>query len=236
MTKHEFEKAIHECYELRKFNTFLAAENGIVFDLRQTGCAYIDDGCLYVADCKECEYYIGNVSIDLSIYLQEIDEKISALLQAASKEPWFTEYCGDLMQVFSPKYFMNFNTEKECHRIAKAFSKYSSNLEDFYDLGILVLGETGAHSYNYASSEGLTDMTNFYILENDLSQEYQELDAKYTNWVLDSCCPNYDEDVTTEEAHSWFVRMREIEHELRTLLDGTGVTKTEYEEAKKNLY
>ena len=102
--------------------------------------------------------------------------------------------------------------------------------EDIY------LYETGVHSYNYASSEGLTDMTNFYILENDLSQEYQELNAQYTNWVLDSGCPDYDGDVTPEEAHSWFVRIREIEHELRTLLDDVGAAKTGYEETKENLY
>lgn len=79
-------------------------------------------------------------------------------------------------------------------------------------------------------------MGSAYLREYDLVQEYDLLDSQYSNWVLDSCCPDYDGDVTMEEANAWADRMREIEKELASLLDGTGITKEEYEAAKKSLF
>jgi hypothetical protein len=79
-------------------------------------------------------------------------------------------------------------------------------------------------------------MGNAYIREAELRQEYEEYWPRYANWVEDSCCPDYDDYVSIEEVNSWRDRMREIEDELRHLLDDTGITKDEYEEAKKNLH
>lgn len=76
---------------------------------------------------------------------------------------------------------------------------------------------------------------NAYIREADLSREYNELDDKYSNWLTDSTRPGFIGE-SREEALSWSNRMLEIEKELASLLDGTGVTKEEYEEAKKKLY
>lgn len=70
------------------------------------------------------------------------------------------------------------------------------------------------------------------IRESDLNQEYSELEAKYSDWVTSSCCPDYDGSVTREESRKWSERMNEIQEELKTLLDGTGITKEEYEAAK----
>ena len=74
-------------------------------------------------------------------------------------------------------------------------------------------------------------MWHAYEREYELRQELAELESKYGNWVLDSCCPDYDGpyygDLTT--------RIKELYRELATLLDGTNVTCEEYETAKKNL-
>lgn len=71
--------------------------------------------------------------------------------------------------------------------------------------------------YGFTSSDYLDPETNFYIRENDMSQEYQEFDAKYTNWGLTRHLAYREATVTPDEAHSWFNRMREIENEFKSL-------------------
>lgn len=92
-------------------------------------------------------------------------------------------------------------------------------------------------SFNFSDDPNKnTLIANTLVRESDLMEEYQELDTKYSAWVLDSCVPDYNGDVTPEEASVWSNRMREIEKELASLLDGTGITKEEYEEAKKTVF
>ena len=75
-------------------------------------------------------------------------------------------------------------------------------------------------------------MWHAYEREYELRQELAELESKYENWVLESCCLDYDgpdySDLNT--------RINEIYREGAALLDGTGITREEYELAKKNLH
>ena len=75
-------------------------------------------------------------------------------------------------------------------------------------------------------------MWHAYEREYELRQELAELDPKYDNWVVDSCCPDYD----GPDYSGLFIRINEIYREWDTLLDGTNVTREEYEMAKKNLH
>ena len=74
-------------------------------------------------------------------------------------------------------------------------------------------------------------MWHAYEREYELRQELAKLESKYENWVVDSCCPDYD----GPDYSGLTTRIREIYRELATLLDGTNVTCEEYETAKKNL-
>lgn len=102
-------------------------------------------------------------------------------------------------------------------------------------MGIVINGEYFENFVFSDDPEKNKLMGMAYVREYELVNEYNELDAKYSEWVLDSCCPDYDGSVTREEGISWARRMDEIQEELGTLLDGTGITKEEYEAAKKNL-
>ena len=74
-------------------------------------------------------------------------------------------------------------------------------------------------------------MWHTYEREYELRQELAVLEARYANWVVDSCCPDYDGPNYSGLA----TRIDEIYVEVATLLDGTGITWEEYEMAKKNL-
>lgn len=74
-------------------------------------------------------------------------------------------------------------------------------------------------------------MWHAYEREYELRQELAVLEARYANWVVDSCCPDYDGPNYSGLA----ARIDEIYVEVATLLDGTGITWEEYEMAKKNL-
>ena len=75
-------------------------------------------------------------------------------------------------------------------------------------------------------------MWHTYECECELRQELAVLEARYENWVVDSCCPDYD----GPDYSGLTTRIREIYRERATLLDGTGITWEEYELAKKNLH
>ena len=103
-------------------------------------------------------------------------------------------------------------------------------------MGVVINGE---YYENLVFSEDETKnniMFQAFIREYELRPEYDDLYAKYANWVVDSCCPDYDGDVTQEEANSWANRMTEIEDELASFFEGTNITWEEYEEAKNNLH
>ena len=74
-------------------------------------------------------------------------------------------------------------------------------------------------------------MWHAYEREYELRQELAVLESKYANWVLDSCCLDYD----GSDYSGLTRRIDEIYREMATLLDGTKVTREEYEMAKKNL-
>ena len=75
-------------------------------------------------------------------------------------------------------------------------------------------------------------MWHAYEREYELRQELAELESKYENWVVDSCCPDYD----GPDYSGLTTRINEIYIEGATLIDGTGITREEYELAKKNLH
>ena len=75
-------------------------------------------------------------------------------------------------------------------------------------------------------------MWHAYEREYELRQELAEIEYKYDNWIIDSCCPDYD----GPDYSGLFIRVNELYRELDTLLDGTNVTMEEYEMAKKNLH
>ena len=75
-------------------------------------------------------------------------------------------------------------------------------------------------------------MWHAYEREYELRQELAELECKFDNWVVDSCCPDYD----GPDDSGLTTRINEIYREMGTLLDGTNVTWEEYEMAKKNLH
>ena len=75
-------------------------------------------------------------------------------------------------------------------------------------------------------------MWHAYEREYELRQELAVLESKYANWVLDSCCLDYD----GPDYSGLSIRINEIYIEGATLLDGTGITWEEYEMAKKNLH
>ena len=74
-------------------------------------------------------------------------------------------------------------------------------------------------------------MWHAYEREYELRQELAELESKYENWVLESCCPDYD----GPDYSGLTTRIKEIYREEAALLDGTSITREEYELAKKNL-
>ena len=79
-------------------------------------------------------------------------------------------------------------------------------------------------------------MWHAYEREYELRQELADLECKYENWVVDSCCPDYDgPDYDGPDYSGLTTRINEIYREGATLLDGTGITWEEYEMAKKNL-
>jgi hypothetical protein len=71
----------------------------------------------------------------------------------------------------------------------------------------------------------------------DLWLELSVIEPTYESFVLDTCCPDngYTEE-DFEECKAIGHRINEINKEFYYLLDGTSITKEEYEEAKKNLY
>ena len=75
-------------------------------------------------------------------------------------------------------------------------------------------------------------MWHTYEREYELRQELAVLEARYENWVVDSCCLDYD----GPDYSGLTTRINEIHREVATLLDGTGITLEEYEKAKKNLH
>ena len=75
-------------------------------------------------------------------------------------------------------------------------------------------------------------MWHAYEREYELRQELAELESKYDNWVIDSCCPDYD----GPDDSGLSIRINEIYREGATLLEGTSITREEYELAKKNLH
>ncbi len=75
-------------------------------------------------------------------------------------------------------------------------------------------------------------MWHAYEREYELRQELAEIESKYDNWVIDSCCPDYD----GPDYSGLTTRIREIYRERAALLNGTNVTWEEYEMAKKNLH
>ena len=75
-------------------------------------------------------------------------------------------------------------------------------------------------------------MWHAYEREYELRQELAELNSKFYNWLVDSCCPDYD----GPDYSGLSIRINEIYIEGSTLLDGTNVTWEEYEMAKKNLH
>jgi hypothetical protein len=74
-------------------------------------------------------------------------------------------------------------------------------------------------------------MWHTYEREYEMIQELAELESKYENWVVDSCCSDYD----GPNYSGLTARIDEIYKERAALLDGTNVTWEEYELAKKNL-
>lgn len=79
-------------------------------------------------------------------------------------------------------------------------------------------------------------MVNAFMHEIALMEEWGELYSNYSYWVQESCHPDYDGSITREEALEYSKRIDEIEKELETLLDGTGISEEEYEAAKKLLF
>ena len=75
-------------------------------------------------------------------------------------------------------------------------------------------------------------MWHAYECEYGLRRELVELEHRCENWVIDSCCPDYD----GPDYSGLATRIDEIYRERATLLDGTGITWEEYEMAKKNLH
>ena len=101
-------------------------------------------------------------------------------------------------------------------------------------MGIVVNGDYFENFTFSNDPEKNIIMGSAYFRESELVQEYGVLESKAFNWVVDSRCPDFDGE-SIEEYYSWRKRMHEIEKEIASLLDGTSVTKEEYEAAKKNL-